>query len=83
MLHRLLAPRSHDVLSHEFVRLLEFCLSQFLHHINGCIFLSKVDSLDLFVHTDGRIADDANDAGGGLADEVADTFSEALLHINS
>jgi hypothetical protein len=77
MLHRLLAPSFHDQLPHIFVCLLKLRLSQLFYDIDRCIFLAEIDALDLFVHAHGGVADDADGAGGGLADEITDALAEA------
>jgi hypothetical protein len=74
----LLAPRLHNVSPHKFVRLFILRLSQLGDHIIRCAFLAKIDALDLFVHPDRGVADDANGTSGGLTDQITDTFAEAL-----
>jgi hypothetical protein len=77
VLHRLLAPSPHDQLPYMLVCLLELRLAQLFYNFDRCIFLAEVDALDLLVHAHGGIADDADGAGGGLADEIADALAEA------
>lgn len=76
MLHRLLAPSPHNILPHILVCLLKLRFSKLNHHIDCRVLLPEIDPLNLLVHTDRRVPDDTDDARGGLANEVADAFSE-------